>query len=244
MSRLLVSVRNLAEAQLAVDAGVDLLDLKEPTRGSLGAVDPSVVTEIIDYVAGRVPVSMALGELLDLSNDVTPSLAVSRGLAYVKVGLARCTTQPDWLPRFVALANALPNATSLVAVVYADAARVGAPGVDEVLEAAAVARCTAVLVDTAIKDGRSLLDHWSPAVVRRFIAELRDRRLTSVVGGSLNGAMIAQVASWGPDYVAVRGAACRGDRTAAVDAEKLREVRTALNAAGSGRPGKPARATV
>lgn len=244
MSRLLVSVRNLAEAQLAVDAGVDLLDLKEPTRGALGAVDPSVVAEVVDYVADRVPVSMALGELLDLPTDAAPSLAISRRLAYVKVGLARCAAQPDWLPKFVALSNSLPNETSLVAVVYADAASVGAPGVDEVLEAAAAARCSAVLVDTAIKDGRSLLDHWSPAVVRRFIAELSNRRLMSVVGGSLNGATIAQVASLGPDYVAVRGAVCRGERTGAVDAEKLREVRAALNASGSGRLEKPARAIV
>ncbi len=42
MTRLLVSVRSAAEAEIALSAGADLIDVKEPSRGSLGAADPAV----------------------------------------------------------------------------------------------------------------------------------------------------------------------------------------------------------
>ena len=69
MTRLLVSVRDADEAALALTAGVDLIDVKEPRAGSLGAASPAVVRAVLDRVAGRVPVSAALGELSDWSSD-------------------------------------------------------------------------------------------------------------------------------------------------------------------------------
>ena len=65
MTRLLVSVRSADEARTALAAGVDLIDVKEPARGSLGAASPGVVADVVGAVAGRVPVSAALGELFE-----------------------------------------------------------------------------------------------------------------------------------------------------------------------------------
>jgi uncharacterized protein (UPF0264 family) len=228
-TKLLVSVRDVAEARTALDVGVDLLDLKEPSRGPLGAVDAATVAEVVEFVAGRVPVSLALGELLELPTPVDPSLAVSRQLTYLKVGLAGCASQPDWLPRWRALLDVQPSTVAPVAVVYADAASVHAPGTDEVIEAAASVGCRTVLVDTATKDGRGLLDHWPAAVLRSFIADVQRRAWTCVVGGSLTTATIPAVADCGPDYIAVRGAACRDSRRGPLDAARLRDVRAALS---------------
>jgi uncharacterized protein (UPF0264 family) len=66
MTRLLVSVRNAAEAAVALRAGADLIDIKEPAKGSLGAPTNQTVEEVVTTVAGAVPVSVALGELRDL----------------------------------------------------------------------------------------------------------------------------------------------------------------------------------
>jgi uncharacterized protein (UPF0264 family) len=46
-TRLLVSVRSAAEARLAVAAGVDLIDIKEPRAGSLGAVSRETLHAIL-----------------------------------------------------------------------------------------------------------------------------------------------------------------------------------------------------
>src|SRR5690606_38342384 len=46
MTQLLVSVRNRAEALAALAGGADLIDVKEPWRGSLGAAPPHVMEEV------------------------------------------------------------------------------------------------------------------------------------------------------------------------------------------------------
>lgn len=228
MTRLLVSVRDVAEARTALEVGVDLLDLKEPNRGPLGAVNATTVREVVDLVAGRVPVSIALGELLDLPTDPRSSLAISRGIAYIKLGLAGCTSHPNWISRWQEIIDAAPPSAAPVAVIYADGASVAAPSAEEILEAASQVGCRAVLVDTAVKNGRGLLDHWPPALLREFLAAARERRLTTVIGGGLTLETIPIAAASGPDYVAVRGAACSGSRTSALCAVALRAVKDAV----------------
>ena len=55
MAKLLVSVRNAAEAEIALEAGADLIDVKEPKRGSPGAADVATIESVVQAVAGRVP---------------------------------------------------------------------------------------------------------------------------------------------------------------------------------------------
>ncbi len=69
MPQLLVSVRNAAEAIAAVEGGADIIDVKEPNRGSLGCAAPAVIREIGAVVRGSLfsqrPLSVALGELTE-----------------------------------------------------------------------------------------------------------------------------------------------------------------------------------
>src|SRR5262245_59925297 len=83
--RLLVSVRSAAEAEAALAGGASLIDVKEPGRGSLGRPDNEIVAAVLRCVAGRRPVSAALGELMD-----RPALFQLPGLSYAKWGLAGC----------------------------------------------------------------------------------------------------------------------------------------------------------
>ena len=67
---LLVSVRNLAEAQAAVAGGCDRLDVKEPLRGPLGRADADTIAQVARFAAlsknpaNPIPCSVALGEIL------------------------------------------------------------------------------------------------------------------------------------------------------------------------------------
>lgn len=245
MTRLLVSVRNAAEARTALRVGVDLLDLKEPSRGSLGAVAPSVVGEVLDLAAGRTPVSVALGEIVEQCNFdqrdcnrqansadatcvTTPSL--DRRVAYFKLGTAGCASRSEWIEAWRSIVVA-ERPIAPVAVVYADGEAVDAPSAEEILAAAVAVGSRTILVDTAVKDGRTLFDHWPGERLREFVAEVHRRDAVCVVGGSLTTATIPRVVAAGADVVAVRGAACRGSRNGDLDAERLREVRAALEGA-------------
>ncbi len=58
---LLVSVKSADEATAAVKAGATLIDVKDPTRGSLGMAPADVVEAVLEAVGQKVPVSAALG---------------------------------------------------------------------------------------------------------------------------------------------------------------------------------------
>jgi uncharacterized protein (UPF0264 family) len=235
--RLLVSVRNAAEAEAAVAGGADLIDVKEPKRGPLGAADARTLAAVVAAVAGRRPVSAALGELRESFWKGPPALP---GLAYVKWGLAgfRRHVAPLWQWELTCavrrLAEVNPDCRA-VAVAYADWERALAPPPDEVLTLAAELRLGAFLLDTWGKDGSTLLD-WLPAAeVARLCARGRAAGLPVALGGSLGPAQMAALVAARPDWFAVRGAACRkGDRSAAVEANRVRQLAEMLTAATRG----------
>jgi uncharacterized protein (UPF0264 family) len=79
-----------------------------------------------------------------------------------------------------------------------------------------------LLIDTFTKTGRRLFDYLS----RRDLAALIDRAhllgLLAVIGGSLDLPSLRDAWRAGPDYVAVRGAVCRGGRQGPLDRERVR----------------------
>src|SRR5262249_22964466 len=129
VSHLLVSVRSAAEAVAALEGGADLIDVKEPSRGSLGRADDRVIADVIQAVAGRKPVSAACGELLEWL--VSPQRKQgSPQLRYAKWGLAGCCGFGDWPLLLETAAEQLPVDCRPVAVAYADWQRAAAPPPD------------------------------------------------------------------------------------------------------------------
>ena len=56
--RLLVSVRSAEEVSAALAGGADIIDAKEPARGSLGRVTPAVLSAIAARTPASVPLSV------------------------------------------------------------------------------------------------------------------------------------------------------------------------------------------
>lgn len=232
-----MSVRDAAEAEVAVGAGASLIDVKEPHRGALGAADVSTMREIVAAVDGRVPVSVALGELLDAEADSSSSdssdhdapLDVPEGVVLAKLGLAGCAKVGDWSKRWQTWLQSLPAKVKPVAVIYADWQTCAAPSPEAVIAAAKEANCAAVLIDTFDKSAGDLFAHWSQSRLSEVIAATADAAPWAVVAGSLSGDSISRAAACGPHFVAVRGAACRGGRTGTVDAECIRELVDSLS---------------
>lgn len=222
MTGLLVSVRDLAEARLALSAGVDLLDVKEPRAGSLGAASCEVIHDVVRLVNGRVPTSAALGELADFDPELARCLPDD--LTYAKLGLSRCRDCADWKVRWEGAIAQLPAKIRPVAVCYADHDTAASPAAEEIIDVAQRLGCGAVLVDTFSKQSGGLLDRWPLEQLAEFVCTVKNRGMMAVVAGSLSCESIARVLRLGPDYVAVRGAVCAGGREGAIDGQRLREL--------------------
>lgn len=232
MTGLLVSVRNAAEAAVALAAGVDVIDVKEPLRGSLGAAATETIQSVIELVGDRAMVSAACGELVDW-HSVTDSVASPCGLSLAKIALANCDELPDWKRRWQNWAAALPAGTKPVGVVYADRALALSPAWQEIVALAGEVGSPYVLVDTFDKSAGTLFDHWTTATLREFAAELRAAGIGFVLAGSLRGDDIRRAREFEPNFVAVRGAACRSGRTSDIDAAAIHQI---LDMLGDSRP--------
>jgi (5-formylfuran-3-yl)methyl phosphate synthase len=222
MTRLLVSVRDRAEACDALAGGADVIDVKEPTRGSLGAADFATIRDVLDEVAGARPTSAALGELLDADLDALGALP--EALTMAKFGLAGCAKKRDWQSRWGAAIASLPSGVAPVAVVYADYEGAEAPRPDDVLSVAVGFGCSTVLVDTFDKSSGDLLSHWPLEALRSFVLAAHDAGLNVALAGSLTSPAISSILPLYPQIVAVRGAVCDTSRTSGLSLDKVREI--------------------
>lgn len=234
---LLVSVRSAAEAAIAVEAGADVIDVKEPAKGPLGGASPATIQSVAQAVAGRVPVTAALGELVewtqsgDRSMNSPPSFTLD-GISLFKMGLAGCGGDCNWRRRWAdavssiaAMRQTASQGARPVAVVYADWKRAGAPEPADVLDAAADMGCPALLIDTWDKSGGMLFDYWPVDSLIAFLETVRRHEMCAVLAGSLTGESAIRAAALEPHLIAVRGAACAAGRNGTVCPERVRELK-------------------
>ncbi len=227
--RLLVSVRDVFEAVDALDGGADWIDLKEPLAGPLGAVDAEVACQVVAAVAGRRPVSAALGELLDWPSSSTSELLELEGIEVVKLGLAGCGGQAGWQAAWQAAAEVVRGCNKvLVGVVYADWQQAEAPSPEEVVACVQAAQGEYLLIDTFDKQAGSVLEHFSFHELLDLLQVTKAASIRTVVAGSLSRARLADLPQEGIDLVAVRGAVCDGARTASVSRSLVADFRQAI----------------
>jgi (5-formylfuran-3-yl)methyl phosphate synthase len=222
---LLVSVRSAHEARAALAGGADLIDVKEPTRGPLGRADLDVVQSVVDEVGDRVPVSAALGEWRDWPFGMYP-----RNVTYIKWGLSQMANALDLAVFRVAGTLCGPKP---VLVAYADHDRAESPLPSLLARRACEHHFSTFLLDTAVKDGSSLLDWIDPATLARIRFELADAGIRVAFAGSLNIEEIRRLLPLAPDWFAVRGAACVGGRDGSISTERVREIKDVIVGADS-----------
>jgi uncharacterized protein (UPF0264 family) len=231
--RLLVSVTGAAEARAASEAGADVVDVKNPAEGSLGAPAPATIEAAREAVGGRAPISAAIGDMPDLPGTAAlAALGAARsGADYVKVGLRESPApgQAVALLRAVREAVAGCRGVRVVAAAYADAERLpGAPLAPALLpRVAAEAGADVCLLDTGIKDGRGLFEWIGDVELGELVAEAHAAGLEAALAGALRESEMAAVRASGADIVGVRGAACRDGRTGTLDPRLVRSLRRA-----------------
>jgi len=236
---LLVSVRAAFEARDALAGGAAIIDVKEPRSGSLGAPARRVLEAVVGTVAGRVPVTCALGELGETSDAVIDRLTRVRGVALVKIGLAG-RRGGDWDQELLYLRARLrsrPHAPDLVAVAYADAQVARAPSIGDVVALAVRERFPALLVDTFVKDGKTLFDAVSLDDLASLVRSAQQAGVRVVLAGSLTVDRVDDIVALGADAIAVRGAVTTGARDAAICRRRVEAFVAALREETRATPG-------
>jgi uncharacterized protein (UPF0264 family) len=204
---------NKTEAQEAIAGGADIIDVKNPAEGALGANYPWVIRQIKQITPKNLAVSCTLGEFGNFPGSLSLAAygAASIGVDYIKVGLYGIKTQEEaiFLLRNVNRAAKECNPKIKVAVAgYADSERIDT--IDPLLipEIAHKSQLDVAMIDTSVKDGKNLFDHLSLRKLRKFVDLTHSFGLKVALAGSLRKQDLAKVYGLGADIAGLRGAAC------------------------------------
>ena len=214
--RLLVSPRDIDEAKRSLAA--DIIDVKRPAEGSLGANFPWIIRAITEL--SRKPVSAAIGDF-----DFRPggaSLAAygaaHAGADFIKVGLMfDGTARAEEFIRAVvrAVKEEFPEKYVVIAS-YSDYERLGTISPFAMSPLAAAAGADVAMVDTGIKDGKSTFEFMSEKSLGEFTAMNRNAGLMTALAGSLGFDHLPALKRINPDIIGVRGMVCGGNRDSSI----------------------------
>ncbi|QXX75380.1 (5-formylfuran-3-yl)methyl phosphate synthase [Methylovirgula sp. HY1] len=219
MTLMLASVADVAEAEIAIVEGADIVDLKDPFQGPLGALPIATIRDVVAATAGRRRVSAVAGNLEMVPavlHDAAEAL-IATGVDYVKIG---------FLPSAAAAAcidalRPLAKRVRLVAVLFADLA------IDlSLLPRFAAAGFEGVMLDTAVKGKGRLIEHMDIAALKGFVDACREVKLSAGLAGALEPPDISRLLLLEPGFLGFRGALCVGrDRKARIAAPQVKLVR-------------------
>ena len=110
----------------------------------------------------------------------------------------------------------------VVASGYSDYKRINSISPLLLSEVAAKARADVVMVDTAIKDGKSTFEFMDEKGLKRFTDIAHEYGLENAIAGSLKFDDLPALERIGPDIIGVRGMVCGGNRETTIQ-QKLVE---------------------
>lgn len=227
MTKWLASVQSLEEAKTLLPTLPDILDIKNPSQGALGALGIMSVAQIVGLISKRCQTSATIGDLpmqATLINPAMEAMATS-GVDYVKVGLFPDLDLMGCIEAMATTIEKLP--VPVIAVLFAD--KMPDQNVISVLKQSGF---QGVMVDTAIKDGRHLRDHWDQQQINAFINEAEQYDMLCGLAGALRYEDIAELKFLGADYLGFRSALCQNrERTTQLQADLAVQIQQAMHSA-------------
>ena len=228
---MLASVRSRDEAELALRVGVEVLDLKDPEHGVLGALQYHEILDIRQRVSGRCLVSATIGDLPPDAQRIARQTRewISSGVDFVKIGFF----DGSYLESCLGALRQLTKRSRLIGVLFADRFQ----DVQGVVTILAHAGFAGVMLDTADKSNGSIRRLWSDKRIAAFVGYARAYHLLSGVAGSLTCDDIAPLCELNPDYLGFRTALCAEQRrNKALSPPAISAVRQAIAACGGVMP--------
>ena len=219
MTQLLISVKNVAEALIALDAGADIIDLKDPNIGALGALDAVLSLQIVHAINGRAIISATIGEQHASLNALIASIEARAklGVDIIKIAVPKFFNEPEFLLEITQLTN---NGIKIVAVLFAD----------EPIELSLLDKCQQMgffgaMLDTNNKQ-QNLLQVQSQSDLQMFTQKCNLHQLQYGFAGSLRPQDIADLINFNPTFIGFRGGVCENNlRISVLSRSKVLEVK-------------------
>ena len=226
MNRMLASVNSIEEAMIALQLDVDIIDLKQPALGALGALNTQQVHTIVNRIGKNKPISATVGDLpmqADLIFNAVKAMAET-GVDYIKIGFF---PDQDWDEVIAKLATLTQSHLKLIAVLFADQQ----PDLSSIKQFSE-AGFTGIMLDTMNKTSGSITQVMPLATLQHFVQTTRQYQLLCGLAGSLRETDIPKLLALQADYLGFRGALCvQHQRTAQLDPAAILKIKATIAAA-------------
>jgi uncharacterized protein (UPF0264 family)/CheY-like chemotaxis protein len=226
MTGMLASVNSVAEALQALAANVDIIDLKQPALGALGALETDAVKNIVDEINGRCPVSATIGDLPMQPEIIYQAVKMmaETGVDYIKIGFFPGGDWQGTIEKLATLPRRSGETMNLIAVLFADTQPDFA-----VIDSLDNAGFKGVMLDTMDKSNGSLTRVMAKTDIAQFVRLAKDRQLLCGLAGSLRLDDIAGLMPYQPDYLGFRGALClEHNRTAQLHTSSIIRIKQTM----------------
>jgi hypothetical protein len=206
----MVSVTSEDEALEAMRGGADIIDVKNPFEGALGAQLPAVTRKIREGLPGIVEVSATLGDLPYLPGTASLAAvgAASLGIDYVKAGLFGVKNVEEALAMVQAIKSSLKSLgfkAKLVICGYADHAEYGCINPKILPEVAYKGEAEGILIDVKRKaEGLTLFNFIGEKEIVEIQAKTKRFGLFLALAGGLNLKEIEKCSQLRVDVIGVR----------------------------------------
>ena len=212
--KVLISIRSFEELVPAIEGGADIIDLKNPNEGSLGASFPWVIKKVRAY-DNNFPLSVAIGDMPNLPGTaaLASSGAAICGVNIIKVGLYGPRTFNEGVKLLRSVVKATKDVNQDISVVgagYADFKSFNGINSIDIPTICKLAGADIAMLDTYIKNGRKLFDFIDSENLSKFVNKAHESNLLAALAGSLELKDIKKINDLGADIIGFRGAACSG----------------------------------
>lgn len=224
MTQLLISVTSIAEAQMALENGADIIDLKDPSAGALGALPLDLIESIVNFVRKQNRLSSAtIGDLPMQPDLLAKQVAelTKTSVDYIKIGFFEAG---DYQPCLDGLKCTTQAGVKLIAVLFAEYAYPS-----NIIEAIKNAGFIGIMLDTAKKNGLTLMDYYSDEQRAIFARQVLKCGLSLGLAGSLKVRHVVIAKKINPTYMGFRGGVCDENKRALdLNKAKIRAIRKIL----------------
>ncbi|MFT5395733.1 MAG: hypothetical protein ACI85N_000921 [Gammaproteobacteria bacterium] len=223
MTGMLASVTSVEEAQLVLKEGVDIIDLKNPEQGALGALETHVVSSIVESISGTILTSATVGDIEPNNPSLYERIVsmANTGVDYVKVGLFDDHANAC----FIEVLNQAANQNIKIIVVLFAENYTGLASLEDLMKS----DISGVMLDTKNKTDKNLLSLLNCQELDEFVRLAKSHGLVTGLAGSLRYVDIASLLDIKPDYLGFRGALCsENNRVKSIETKNITKIRKAI----------------
>ena len=199
-TKILTSIKSLSEIRLVLKKGVDVIDFKDPSNGSLGALTTKQISFFLKSIPSNQLTSSTIGDIEDIKTIREKVVMLSKtNIDFIKIGFFFDYTKIKILKNLKKLAKN----KKIIAVLFAD----NQPNLNLIREIKKI-QFDGILIDTKNKKNGNLRNYLSTKKLKNFIKVSKEQNLSIGLAGSLNIKDIDPLIRLKPDYLGFRGALC------------------------------------